>query len=322
MSSANDPGVLTKSTRIMKESEVLVAAVGLFLLCVALSILSPHFLTLSNVLNVLRQVSVIAVVSVGMTYVILTAGIDLSVGSVLGLSAVVAAIVMKSTSNIFLGILIGLLVGAACGFMSGTLITTRINMPPFIATLAMMSVARGASMIITEGTPIYGLPTRFGLISGGYAIGIPIPVIIMLLLYLVAYANLSRFRVGAYYYAIGGNQEAARVAGVDIRKVKLSAYVISGITAAVGGILLASRLVSIEPLSGSGYELDAIAAAVIGGTNLYGGSGNIAGTLLGAVIMGVVTNGLTLLNVSPYWQQVVVGSVIASVVSLRSLTRK
>ncbi len=321
-SAATRHNALARSIRAVTESDVLVAAIGLFLLCIAMPLMSPHFLTISNALNVLRQISVIAIVSIGMTYVILTAGIDLSVGSVLGLSAVVAALTMKGTSNVALGILFGLTAGAACGFLSGTLITTRINMPPFIATLAMMSVARGVSMILTDGTPIYGLPAGFGLIAGGYVLGIPIPVIIMIAIYAGAFANLSFFKAGSYYYAIGGNQEASRVAGIDVRRVKLSAYVISGLTAAVGGILLASRLVSIEPLSGTGYELDAIAAAVIGGASLYGGSGNIAGTLIGAVIMGVVTNGLTLLNVSPYWQQVVIGAVIAGVVSLRSVARK
>ncbi len=257
-----------------------------------------------------------------MTYVIITAGIDLSVGSVLALSAVVAASAMRHGVNMYLSILAGIALGGTCGLLNGILITTRISMPPFIATLAMMSVARGFSMVITEGRPIYGLPSRFGFFAGGYLLGIPMPVVIMLFLYLLGYLTLRYVRVGVYYYAVGGDQEATRVAGVNVRRVKSSAYVISGITAAIGGMLLASRLVSIEPLSGSGYELDAIAAAVIGGASLYGGEGSLIGTLLGAIVMGVVRNGLTLLDVSPYWQQVVVGLVIAGVVSLGSLREK
>ena len=306
----------------IKESRVFIASVGLFLLALGLSIISPYFLTISNILNVLRQVSIVGIVSVGMTYVIITGGIDLSVGSVLALSAVVTAVFLKQGINIFLAIIIGIIVGAVCGFFSGILITTRINMPPFIATLAMMSVARGFSLVITAGRPIYGLPEQFGFIAEGYVFGIPVPIIIMICIYIIGYLYLSCVRNGVYYYAVGGNQEAARVAGVNIKKVKLSAYIISGIAAAIGGVILSSRLISIEPLAGLGYELDAIAAVVIGGTNLYGGEGSLIGTFIGAVIMGVLRNGLNLLNVSAYWQQVVIGIVIAGVVSIGALRKK
>lgn len=304
------------------ESSAFIAMVGLFFLCLLLSILSPYFLTMSNILNVLRQISIIAIVAIGMTYVIITGGIDLSVGSVLALSAIVGAVSMEYGINIYLSIIMGMTVGILCGCLNGVLVTTKINMPPFIATLAMMSIARGLSLVITGGSVIYGLPDKFGFIAGGYLIGIPFPVIIMVFLYALGYINLSYIRTGLYYYAVGGNQEASRVAGVDIMKVKLSAYMISGLTAAVGGMILASRLVSIEPLSGLGYELDAIAAAVIGGASLYGGKGNLIGTLIGAIIMGVVRNGLTLLDVSPYWQQVVVGIVIAVVVSIGTFRKR
>lgn len=306
----------------VKDSRVFLAISGLFLLGLLLSVMSPHFLTVSNILNVLRQISMIAVVAIGMTYVIITGGIDLSVGSVLALSAVSSAFLMTHGTNMYLAIIVGMIIGVACGFLNGILITTRINMPPFVATLAMMSVGRGLSMVITEGRPIYGLPEQFGFIAGGYVFGIPMPVIIMILLYVVGNIHLSYVRSGVYYYAVGGNQEATRVAGVDIKRVKLSAYVISGLTAAIGGMILASRLVSIEPLSGLGYELDAIAAAVIGGASLYGGEGSLIGTLIGAIIMGVLRNGLNLLNVSPYWQQVVVGVVIAGVVSINALRKR
>jgi ribose transport system permease protein len=306
----------------VKDSRVFLATVGLFLLGLFLSILSPHFLTVSNILNVLRQISMIAVVAIGMTYVIITGGIDLSVGSVLALSAVCAASLMTHGVNMYLAATAGLMIGAVCGFLNGILIVTKIKMPPFVATLAMMSVGRGLSMVITQGTPIYGLPGEFGFIAGGYLLNIPMPVIIMVLLYVIGDIHLSYVKTGMYYFAVGGNEEAARVAGVDAKRVKLSAYVISGLTAAIGGMILASRLVSVEPLAGLGYELDAIAAAVIGGASLYGGEGSLLGTLIGAIITGVLRNGLNLLNVSPYWQQVVVGAVIASVVSINALRKK
>jgi len=305
-----------------KESRVLIGFTSLILLGLLLSILTPYFFTVSNILNVLRQISIIAVLSIGMTYVIITGGIDLSVGSVLALSAVVTALFIKQGLNIYLAIIVGLIVGAVCGYISGTLITSRSNMPPFIATLAMMGITRGLSMVATGGIPIYGLPQQFKFIGGGYVVGIPVPVVIMILLYIIGYINLSYTKGGIYYYAVGGNQEAARVAGINIRKVKLGAYIISGMTAAIGGVILASRLGSIEPLSGQGYELDAIAAAVIGGANLYGGEGSLFGTLIGAMVMGIIRNGLTLLDVSPYWQQVAVGVVIAGVVSISVFKKK
>jgi ribose transport system permease protein len=284
--------------------------------------MSPHFLTVSNILNVLRQISTIAVIAIGMTYVIITGGIDLSVGSVLALSAVVSAYLMTHGTNMYFSIIVGLIVGALCGFLNGIFIATRINMPPFITTLAMMGIARGFGMVITDGRPIYGLPEQFGFIAGGYVLGIPVPVIITILLYIIGYVHLSFVRTGVYYYAVGGNQEASRVAGVNIKRVKISAYIISGLTASIGGIILSSRLVSVEPLSGLGYELDAIAAAVIGGANLYGGEGNLIGTIIGAIITGVLRNGLNLLNVSAYWQQVSVGIVIAVVVLIKTLRKK
>jgi ribose transport system permease protein len=177
-------------------------------------------------------------------------------------------------------------------------------------------------LVITSGRPIYGLPKQFGFIAGGYILGIPFPVIIMIFIYIIGYLYLTRVRTGMYCYAVGGNQEAARLAGVDIKKIKISAYVVSGISASIGGTILSSRLISIEPLAGLGYELDAIAAAVIGGANLMGGEGNLIGTLIGAITMGILRNGLNLLNVSAYWQQVAVGLVIAAVVSVNALRKE
>jgi ribose transport system permease protein len=304
------------------DNRLFMAIIGLFLLILLLATISPYFLTVSNILNILRQISIISIVSVGMTYVIITGGIDLSVGSVLALSAVIAAVALKHGINMPISIVIGLIIGTMCGFLNGILITTRIKMPPFIATLVMMSMGRGFSLVITSGRPIYGLPKQFGFIAGGYILGIPFPVIIMIFIYIIGYLYLTRVRTGMYCYAVGGNQEAARLAGVDIKKIKISAYVVSGISASIGGTILSSRLISIEPLAGLGYELDAIAAAVIGGANLMGGEGNLIGTLIGAITMGILRNGLNLLNVSAYWQQVAVGLVIAAVVSVNALRKE
>ena len=295
---------------------------GLLLLGLLLSILSPYFLTVSNILNILRQISIIGIVSVGMTYVIITGGIDLSVGSVLALSAIIGALALKGGVNIAFSILILLAAGGLCGFVNGILIVARIKMPPFIATLVMMSVARGLSLVITSGRPIYGLPGKFGFIAGGYIWGIPFPVLIMIFVYVVGYLHISYVKTGMYYYVVGGNEEAARLAGIKTNNIKIGAYILSGLSAALGGAILASRLVSIEPLAGLGYELDAIAAAVIGGANLMGGEGNLIGTLIGAVTMGVLRNGLNLLNVSAYWQQVAIGMVIAGVVSVNALRKE
>lgn len=303
-------------------SRVFVALTGLILLSTALSFLSPHFLTAPNILNVLRQVSIIAIISVGMTYVIITGGIDLSVGSVLAISSVVMAVLMKAGIDMYLAMVVAIATGALCGLVSGLFITTRIKMPPFIATLAMMSIARGASLVITGGIPIYGLTGDFAFIGMGYWFGLPVPVIIMFAIILFGHLDLSFTRIGIYYFAIGGNEEAARLAGIDIGIGKLRAYILSGVTAAIAGIVLASRLTAVEPTAGLGYELDAIAAAVIGGVSLSGGEGSLLGTAIGALIMGVLRNGLNLLNVSTYWQQVMIGLVIALTVSLTMIKRK
>lgn len=296
--------------------------VGLVLLVVLVSVLSPYFLTVQNILNVLRQVSIIAIVSIGMTYVIITGGIDLSVGSVAALGGIVTGLCLKQFGlNLFLAIALGILAGAACGLVSGLLIT-RVRMPPFIATLAMMSVARGVALVITGGRPIFNLPDSFRFLGGGLLLGIPVPIVIMAGMYLVAHLNLGYGKVGLYYYAIGGDAEAARVAGISTNRVRMYAYLISGVCAAVAGIVLSSRVMVSEPIAGLGYELDAIASVIVGGSNIFGGEGFVVGTLIGSVIIGILRNGLNLLNVSTYMQQVVIGVVIASMVSISILRRR
>ena len=312
----------TKKIGPVLQSRVFLAFIGLFLLSLLLTVTSSHFFTASNILNVLRQISVVAIVAVGMTYVIITGGIDLSVGSVLALTAVLSAVLMKQGVNMFLAIIAGLLLGALLGFINSLLITSRIGMPPFIATLAMMGIARGLTLVVTGGVPIFGLPDAFGFFGGGYLLLIPVPVIIMLLIFAICHIHLTYTVGGVQLFSVGGNPEAARLSGINVNGVKTKAYIISGVTAAIAGVILASRLTSIEPLAGTGYELTAIAATVIGGASLFGGAGSLIGTLLGAMIMGVLSNGLNLLNVSTYWQQVVIGGAIAITVAIGTFRKK
>lgn len=289
--------------------------VAFLLLMAVLSVLSDAFLTVSNLLNVAQQVSINAVIAAGMTFVILTAGIDLSVGSVLALAGAVTAGLLSTGRPLLLGLLAGLAVGAALGWVNGVIIT-RGKVQPFIATLGMLTLARGATLVYTDGRPITGLPDAFVWLGAGDIGRVPVPVIIMGLVFLVSYLILSQTPLGRYVYAIGGNEEAARLSGVNVQGTKTLVYVISGILSAISAIIITGRLNSAQPTAGSGYELDAIAAVVLGGTTLAGGEGNILGTLLGAFIIGVLNNGLNLLNVSSFYQQVVKGAVILLAVLL------
>ena len=282
---------------------------GLLGLIVVLWILTPHFLTVSNLLNVAQQATIIAIIAVGMTFVIITGGIDLSVGSVLAFAGVVMASTLQSGVPLPLALLIGLGVGLVCGVINGLLITIG-RLPPFIATLGMMSVARGAALMFTEGRPISGFSEGFRSIATGEILRIPAPVIIMIVVYLIAHFVLKRTKLGRYTYAIGGNEEAALLSGINVRLNKTLVYGIAGLLSGLAAILLTARLNSAQPIAGMNYELDAIAATVIGGTSLLGGEGTVSGTLIGALIMAVLRNGLNLLSVSSFFQQVVIGSVI------------
>ena len=294
--------------------------IALFLLCLGLSILSDKFLSVSNLWNVMRQISVNICISTGMTLIVLTAGIDLSVGSVLALCGAVTAGLLKNgielpDSNLYIGftilgaILAGMLTGSALGAFSGWTIT-KFNVPPFVATLAMLTVARGFTMLWTQGFPISGLGDTFLYFGTGWLLGIPVPVWISAIIVAIAVFVTNKTRLGRYIYAIGGNESASRLSGIQVNKVKIIVYTIAGALAAVGGIMVTSRLDSAQPNAGISYELDSIAAVVIGGTSLSGGRGSILGTVQGAIIIGVLNNGLVLLNVSPFWQQVVKGLVI------------
>ena len=288
---------------------------GLFLLGALLSFLTP-----SNLLNVKEQTTINAVIAVGMTFVILSAGIDLSVGSIVAISGVVLANRLQSGAPLPVAILCGLGVGALCGLVSGILIT-KGKLPPFISTLGMMSVARGAALVFTDGRPISGFDESFRSLSIGRVLGIPAPVILTILLYAAASVLLNRTRFGRYVYAIGGNEEATRLSGVDTGFHKTVVYILSGITAGLAAVLLTARLNSAQPIAGAMYELDAIAAVVIGGTSLTGGLGTLSGTLIGALTMGVLRNGLNLLGISSFLQQIVIGFVIIVAVLTDTLVK-
>jgi ribose/xylose/arabinose/galactoside ABC-type transport system permease subunit len=292
-----------------------------FLICLVLAILSPVFLTLNNIINIIRQTSIYGIMAVGMTFVILTGGIDLSVGSVLAVSGAICAGMLKAGSPIILVILVTLGVGVACGLATG-LFVTKARITPFVVTLGMMSIARGLALIYTKGYPISGFSQSFRQIGGGYLAGIPIPIILFLVIVIIAYVILTQTKLGRYTYAIGGNEETVRLSGINSDFYKTLVYVISGFTAAFSALILTSRLNSAEPVAGNGYELDVIAAVVIGGASLNGGRGSVWGTFIGALLIGVINNGMNLLGISPYFQQVVKGLIIIGAVWLDQLRGK
>jgi ribose transport system permease protein len=293
---------------------------GLVGLCLFLWILTPHFLTVSNLLNVLEQTSINAVIAVGMTFVILSGGIDLSVGSLLALAGVVLATLLHDGWPLPVAIAAGLAVGFGFGGLNGAAIAWG-RLPPFIATLGMMSIARGCALLFTEGRPVSGFAGEFRSLATARIAGIPAPVIVTAAVYVAARFVLSSTRFGRYVYAIGGNEEATRLSGVNVRLHKTVVYGVSGLTSAVAAVLLTARLNSAQPIAGIMYELDAIAAVVIGGTSLAGGEGGVGGTLIGALIMGVLRNGLNLLGVSSFMQQVVIGLVIVVAVLLDTVLK-
>lgn len=290
------------------------------LLCLALTLLSDRFLTPSNLLNVLRQATINGIIAVGMTYVILTAGIDLSVGSVVALSTVVAASLMQSGLPVAVGVLAGLALGALLGLVNG-LVIARARIPPFVATLGMMTVARGLALTFTQGRPITGLPAGFTFIGAGFVGPIPMPIVIFLAVFAIGYFVLNRTVLGESIYALGNNPVAARLTGIRTARITTLVYMISGALAALAGQILVARLNSAQPTAGTGFEFDAIAAVVVGGTSFAGGEGGLFGTLIGVLIIQVLNNGLNLLNVSSLWEGVVKGVVIALALLLHRAAR-
>ncbi len=284
--------------------------VSFLLLCLVLSLLSDRFLTVGNLTNVLRQSTINLIIAIGMTYVILTAGIDLSVGAVLALSTVVTADLLQRGVPILPTVLLGLTLGGVLGMASGLLIS-RVKVPPFVATLGMMTVARGLALTYTQGRPITGLPDAFRYIGTGFLGPIPMPIIVAAVAFLAGYVLLTRTRMGMYIYALGNNPVAAHYTGIATSNYITFVYVLAGALAALAGMILVARLDSAQPTAGISYEFDAIAAVVVGGTSFAGGEGSLMGTLLGVLVISVLNNGLNLLNVSSFYQPVVTGVVIA-----------
>lgn len=296
----------------MKYMSELTTVIALIILMAVITIINSNFLTANNLLNLLLQVTSNALIAFGMTFVILTGGIDLSVGSILALSSALTAGLLGSGMPVALAILSSLILGCILGMMNGLLISYG-KLAPFIVTLATMTIFRGATLVYTNGNPITkGLSDTFlfQFLGQGYIVGIPFPVIIMFIVFIVLYVLLHKTAFGKSVYAIGGNEKAAYISGVKLNKVKIIIYSISGMMASISGLIITSRLSSAQPTAGASYEMDAVAAVVLGGTSLSGGKGRILGTLIGALIIGVLNNGLNIIGVSAFWQQVVKGVVI------------
>jgi len=299
--------------------------VGILMVLVALVLLmaaiAPNFNRVDNLLNIARAISINAILAAGMTVVILTGGIDLSVGSTIAVSGVVAVIAAIAGVPAPLAVLTGMAVGALCGFVNGWL-TAYLALAPFIVTLGTMTFLRGLAYTITDGQPIVSSSLNFRDLGNGYVGPIPVPVIIMVVVYAVVWFVLERTRYGRHVYAVGGNAEAAKLAGVRVKRVVTSVYVLAGACAGLAGVIFAARVISAQPTAGTGYELDAIAAVVLGGTSLAGGRGRIVGTLIGSVILGVLSTGLILLNVQFFTQLLIKGAVIILAVAIDSLKQR
>lgn len=297
------------------------AFLGLLALGLVLALVSDRFLTLDNLANIGRQVSINAIIATGMTLVIIAGGIDLSVGAVMTLAMTLCAGAMLAGVPVVLAIGLALLTGLACGALNGVLIA-YLRLPAIIVTLATMEIPRGVALLYTGGYPLTNLPEAFAPIGRGELLGLQVPTLVMLVVVLAGHIFLTRFVAGRALYALGGNEEAAHLAGVPVRRYKLLAYVLSGCAASVSGVVLASRLMSGQPNAGVGFELDAIAAVVLGGTAITGGRGSVVGTLIGAVTLGVLNNGLNLLGVSPYTQKIFKGVIILVAIGLGLLRRQ
>lgn len=311
---------MTRSSRLTHARQF-GTVLGLVVLSSVLWALTPHFLTVPNLLNVAQQTSINAIVAVGLTFVIISGGIDLSVGSIVALSGVGLGAALQGGQDLPVALAIALGIGVTCGLVNGAIISWG-GLPPFIVTLGMMSIVRGAALVFTEGRPVSGFDPLFRSLAAGQLGGVPAPVIATLAVYLVAHVVLTRTTFGRYVYAIGGNEEATRLAGVSVRFHKTMIYAVSGLVSAMAAVILTARLNSAQPIAGTMYELDAIAATVIGGTSLMGGEGSLAGTLVGALIMGVLRNGLNLLGVSSFLQQIVIGAVIIGAVLIDTVLKR
>lgn len=294
----------------------------LLLIWVVLSLLSPYFFTVNNLFEITLQSAVFAIIAAGETFVIFSGGIDLSVGSVFAFSSVVGGLVFQSTGSAFLSILTSILAGIFAGFINGAFIT-KLKVPPFVATLGMMGIARGFALILCKGIPIYGLTKGYMWLGQGKIFGIiPVPTIIVAIIFILAFLVLKYTKFGRFTYAIGSNSEATRLSGIHIHRVTLGIYMVSGMMAAVAGVIESARLATIQPAGGAGYELLAIGAVVIGGTSLFGGEGEIIATLIGALIVTTIRNGLNILGIYAFWQYVVNGLIIIIAVAIDQTRRR
>ncbi|MDZ7263278.1 MAG: ABC transporter permease [candidate division KSB1 bacterium] len=288
----------------------LASVLSLLLIMLVLTILSPHFMTAENFLSIGLQMSVIAIMAIGQVWIIIAGGIDLSVGSIMALAGVITTMLIADGTNMLLAALAGIAVGSVCGLLNGFL-TAVGKLPPFISTLGMMGIARGVTLIITKGVPIFGLPSEFAALGNGRLFGVlPIPVLITIALGVLAHIVLNVTPFGRYTFAIGSNFEAARLSGIRTTRMIVAIYLLGGFLCSIAGIILASRLSTGQPTAGTGNELDVIAACVIGGASLSGGVGTIWGAILGALLIGVLRNGCNLLDISAFWQQVAIGTII------------
>lgn len=294
----------------------------LILMVIITTILYPGFLSSTNLTNVVRQISIIAIIAFGSTFVIISGGIDLSPGSIVGLtSVVVASLAHPGMYPVIVPVVAGMIVGLLAGFVNGALVT-KTKIPPFIATLGMMIAARGAALIYSDGRPIGNLTKTFEFIGGGDLFAIPVPILILVGTLILSHILLNNTIFGLYTYAIGSNEQAAMISGIKVNRQKVLIYMYASLMASIGAIVLTSRISSGSPISGMGFELDAIAATVIGGTSLSGGIGTIPGTLIGALIMGILNNAMDLLGISAYWQQVFKGAIIVGAVVLDQRRKK
>lgn len=283
--------------------------IGFLIIFIIFSVISPCFFSRANIFNIIVQSAIISLVAIGQTVVITSAGIDLSVGSTVAFVSISLGLMMVAGVPIFLAIIISLIIGGIIGLFNGIIIAYG-KVPAFIMTLGMMSMGRGAALALNGGKPVSRLPIIFGKIASTSVLGIPIFVIYVLIFYFLMYVLMNKNKLGRYFYAVGDNKEAARLSGIKVKKIEMLTYIFSGFFAAVGGIMLTARLNYATPLAGQGYELDAIAAVVIGGTALSGGKGNIMGTLIGGLLLGTLRNGLSILNVPGFYQKIIIGAVI------------
>ena len=334
MSQAAASGQERRRTDVVSALGKFAPLIFLAILVVILSVLRPNFLSAFNLFNVMRQISFIGILAVGMTFVILTAGIDLSVGSLLAFSGIVCASVAKGSRSLLEGgvtdpggvrvliaALAAILVGIIIGLLQGSLIA-RAGIPAFIVTLGGLGAWRGATLLWSDGQPISSFSNDFKFWGQGFIGPLPVPVIFFLAMVVIGQIILKYTQYGRWIYALGGNPEASRLSGLNVKMLTTSVYVISGFCAGLAGFLLTSRLNSAEQVAGQGYELQAIAAVVIGGTSLFGGQGSMVGTLIGAMLIGVLNNGLVILNVSPYYQQIVIGAIIVLSVYIDQLAKQ